>query len=195
LVTQDTAEKDSTKLFEPTLEALINSEYLVVVATGGSDTDKLRQQYAAPNIIIEDFIPFADIMPYADVYVTNGGMSGMLLSIENKLPIVAAGIQEGKNEVGATVSYFNLGVNLKTERPAPEQIRKSVDEVTSHLIYHNNVEALSREVAQYNPLELSTQYIQQLLLQKTETCKVEQFEKVFTMNQCENRVFATLILR
>ena len=147
LVTQGTVEKDVTKLLVPTLEALTNSEYLVVATTGGSNTEELRKQYVAPNVIIEDFLLFDDIMPYADVYVTNGGMGGVQLSIKNKLPMVTAGIHEGKNEICARVGYFNLGINLKTERPAPAQIKQSVDAVTAGEVYSKNVQALSHGLA------------------------------------------------
>jgi len=163
LTTQGTVEKDGSKLLVPTLEALSNTDYLVVVTTGGSNTEALRRQYNAPNVIIEDYIPFADIMPYADVYVTNGGMGGVQLSIENKLPMVTAGVHEGKNEICARVGYFNLGINLKTERPTPAQIRKSVDQVVSNEMYRKNVVALSEEFSRYNPMELSERYVQQLL--------------------------------
>jgi MGT family glycosyltransferase len=165
LVTQGTVEKDNTKLLVPALEALRNTEYLVVVTTGGSDTEKLRQQYAAPNVIIEDFIPFADIMPYADVYVTNGGMGGVQLSIENMLPMVTAGVHEGKNEICARVGYFNLGVNLRTERPTPEQIHKAVEEVTGNGIYRRNIETLCEEFSRYNPNALCENYVRQVLPQ------------------------------
>jgi len=84
LVTQGTVEKDADKLIIPTLEAFKNSDCLVIVTTGGSGTEDLRKKYSSANIIIEDFIPFDEIMPYADVYVTNGGYGGVLLSIQNQ---------------------------------------------------------------------------------------------------------------
>ncbi|HEX8356991.1 MAG TPA: nucleotide disphospho-sugar-binding domain-containing protein, partial [Segetibacter sp.] len=163
LVTQGTVEKDETKLLVPTLEALQNTDILVVATTGGSKTEELRKQYNAPNVIIEDYIPFADIMPYADVYVTNGGMGGVQLSIENGLPMVTAGVHEGKIEICARVGYFNLGVNLKTERPTPDQIRKAVQQVIANEMYRRNVAALSQEFSRYHPFELSERYMQQLL--------------------------------
>lgn len=178
LVTQGTVEKDNSKLLVPTLEALSNTEHLVVVTTGGSETEKLRKQYTAPNVIIEDYIPFADIMPYADVYVTNGGMGGVQLSIENNLPMVTAGVHEGKNEICARVGYFNLGVNLKTERPTPAQIRKSVEEVVSHDIYRKNVMTLSKEFSRYNSLELCERYVQQFLPKQT-VRKVQVEESIY----------------
>lgn len=178
LVTQGTVEKDETKLLVPTLEAFRNTDFLVVVTTGGSKTEELRKQYGAPNVIIEDYIPFADIMPYADVYVTNGGMGGVQLSIENKLPMVTAGVHEGKIEICARVGYFNLGVNLKTERPSPAQIRKAVEKVVSDPSYRKNVTALSQEFSRYNPLELGERYVQQLL-PKTAVGKKKMEEAIY----------------
>lgn len=167
LVTQGTVEKDVSKLLVPTLEALRHTEHLVVVTTGGSDTENLRRQYGAPNVIIEDYIPFDDIMPYADVYVTNGGMGGVQLSVQNNLPMVTAGVHEGKNEICARVGYFKLGINLKTERPSPEQIRKAVEEIINTPLYKKNVEALSKEFSRYHSAQISERYVQSLLPQTT----------------------------
>jgi UDP:flavonoid glycosyltransferase YjiC (YdhE family) len=105
LVTQGTVETDVTKLIIPTLEAFKNTEHLVIVTTGGANTDKLREEFHHDNIIIEDFIPFDAVMPLADVYVANGGYGGVTFAIENKLPMVVAGIHEGKSEINARVGY------------------------------------------------------------------------------------------
>ena len=110
LVTQGTVEQDVEKLIVPTLEAFHNSDCLVVVTTGGSGTAELRNKYSGPNIIIEDFIPFDDIMPYADVYVTNGGYGGVLLSIQNQLPMVVAGMhgRVSQRQRNSTSMQFTL---------------------------------------------------------------------------------------
>lgn len=113
LLIQGTVEKDVNKLIIPGLEAFKHDkETLVVCTTGGSQTALLKEQYPQQNIIIEDFIPFDDIMPYADVYITNGGYGGVMLGIENKLPLVVAGVHEGKNEICARIGYFKYGINL-----------------------------------------------------------------------------------
>ena len=129
MVTQGTVEKDVEKLLVPTLEAFKNTDTLVVCTTGGSKTKELKERFPHSNIIIEDFIPFDSIMPYAKVYVTNGGYGGVMLGIENKLPMVVAGVHEGKNEICARVGYFKLGINLKTEKPTITQIKKAVEKV------------------------------------------------------------------
>jgi UDP:flavonoid glycosyltransferase YjiC (YdhE family) len=107
LVTQGTVEKDVTKLLVPTLEALKeDTDTLIICTTGGSQTKQLKKQYDQLNIIIEDFIPFDNVMPYADVYISNGGYGGVLLGIKHNLPMVVAGVHEGKNEICARVGYF-----------------------------------------------------------------------------------------
>ncbi|HYK45585.1 MAG TPA: nucleotide disphospho-sugar-binding domain-containing protein [Parafilimonas sp.] len=167
LVTQGTVEKDVSKLLVPTLEAFKNSKYLVVATTGGSETEELRKKYPYENIIIEDFIPFSDIMPYADVYITNGGYGGVMLSIQNQLPMVVAGIHEGKNEINARIGYFDLGINLKTERPAGAQLRTAVEKVLSDDKYYDNVKKLSKEFSKYNPNQLLESYIDEVLQAET----------------------------
>lgn len=163
LVTQGTVEKDVEKLIVPSLEAFKNSDCLVIVTTGGSNTEELRKRYPQKNVILEDFIPFDDVMPFADVYISNGGYGGVLLSIQHQLPMVVAGIHEGKNEINARVGYFNLGINLRTEKPSVLQIRKTVEEILSNDSYRKNVKQLSEEFRRFNPGELCARHVATLV--------------------------------
>ncbi|MBS1661020.1 MAG: glycosyltransferase [Bacteroidetes bacterium] len=160
LVTQGTVERDVTKILVPTLEAFRGSkETLVVATTGGSGTQQLRESYPDRNMIIEDFIPFSEVMPYVTTYVTNGGYGGTMLGIMNRLPLVVAGVHEGKNEICARVGYFKLGINLGTERPTPRQIRDAVKKVRMDETYRCNVRALAEEFSRFDPYERSARCI------------------------------------
>lgn len=167
LVTQGTLEKDPEKILIPTLEAFKDTPVLVVATTGGAGTAELQARYPQENLVIRDFIPFNDIMPHCDVYVTNGGYGGVMLSIQNQLPMVAAGIHEGKNEINARIGYFKIGIDLKTEFPTSAQVRTGVEKVLADGIYKSNVKKLSREFKDYHPHSLCTQYIDDLLDIKT----------------------------
>jgi UDP:flavonoid glycosyltransferase YjiC (YdhE family) len=166
LVTQGTVEKDIQKILEPTLRAFRHTDVLVVASTGGSGTGELREKYASENVIIEDFIPFNRVMPYASVFVTNGGYGGTLLSIENRLPLVAAGVHEGKNEVCARIGYFKIGIDLGTETPTPEAIREGVETVLADMTYRRNTTRLANEFATYHAEERCAGYIAGLLQAK-----------------------------
>lgn len=162
LVTQGTVEKDINKLLVPTLEAFKNTNTLVIATTGGSGTAELKKKYPQHNFIIEDFIPFGDILPVCDVYITNGGYGGVMLGIQHQVPMVVAGVHEGKNEICARVGYFKLGINLKTEKPTAEQIRKAVNEVARVGDYKKNVTSLANEFKKYEPARLVEKYINDL---------------------------------
>ncbi|WP_018628482.1 glycosyltransferase [Niabella aurantiaca] len=168
LVTQGTFEGDVRKLIVPAIEAFKNSRHLVVVTTAGWHTHKLRQRYKAfANVVIEDFIPFSQIMPFADVFISNGGYGGVMQSISNKLPMVVAGIHEGKNEICARVGYFKTGINMRTEHPKPEKIKTAVNEILSNPLYRKSVERLSKEFSEYDPLALCEKFVNALpVLQK-----------------------------
>lgn len=130
VVTQGTVDnKDPGKLMIPSIEAMKDQDILVIVATGGVGTEELRRRYPQPNVRIEDYIDFATVFPSADLFVTNGGFGGVLLSLSHGVPVVAAGINEGKNDVNARVDHAGVGINLKTERPTQAAIRAAVDTV------------------------------------------------------------------
>lgn len=182
LVTQGTVEKDPSKLILPTIEAFKNDpDVQVIVTTGGSFTEELRSRYSKSNIIIEDFIPFDEVMPQVDVFVTNGGYGGVLLSIENSVPMVVAGLHEGKNEICARVGYFNLGHNLRTETPSVQQVRRAVDMVAGNSIYKQAVEKLREEFSEYKPLELLDQYVEEAMRLK----KARQGAKEYALFELE----------
>ncbi|HSF46270.1 MAG TPA: nucleotide disphospho-sugar-binding domain-containing protein [Chitinophagaceae bacterium] len=159
LVTQGTVEKDIEKLLVPTLQAFRGSNTRVIVTTGGSGTEELRRRFPESNFLIEDFIPFGEVMPHCDVYISNGGYGGVLLGIQNHLPMVVAGIHEGKNEICARVGYFKLGINLNTETPAPSQIREAVNQVSRNHEYLSNVKELAEEFSRFDPTFLIKKYV------------------------------------
>ena len=164
LVTQGTVERDIEKIIVPTLEAFKNDpDTLVIATTGGSQTDELRDRFPQANFIIENFISFGAVMPYASVYITNGGYGGVMLALQHNLPIVAAGIHEGKSEIAARIDYCKVGVDLKTETPKSTQILKAVNRILADPAYQQNVRKMSREFSTYNPSELAEQYIGELL--------------------------------
>ncbi len=166
IVTQGTVERDTGKIIVPVLEAFKGTDTLVIATTGGSGTAELKEKYPQQNLIIEDFIAFGDVMPYADAYITNGGYGGVMLGIANRLPLVVAGMNEGKNEINARIGYFGLGINLRTERPKPQQVRKAVEKVLQDKRYMENVSKLAKEFDGYDPRELGAYYIDFVLKRK-----------------------------
>jgi len=159
LISQGTVEKDPSKLIVPALEALKDTGALLIVTTGYGKTEELRRSYPQDNIIIEDFVDFDFILDHTDLFICNGGYGSILLSLSKGVPLLAAGIREGKNDINAHVDYFGVGIDLRTERPRPGDIRRAAERLLSDPRWRQNVARLRDELSRYHPNELIEAYL------------------------------------
>jgi UDP:flavonoid glycosyltransferase YjiC (YdhE family) len=160
LISQGTVDnKDQNKLIIPALEANKDKNFLLIVTTGGINTHTLRQHYQEENIIIEDYIDFDFILPFCDLYITNGGYGGVMLSLSHGVPILTSGIKEGKNDVNAHIRYFKVGIDLQTENPKAAKIRAATENILTNSEIKQNVGNLQKILNSYSPNELIEQYI------------------------------------
>jgi len=152
-VSQGTVDNtDPGKLIVPTIEALKDSEYVVVATTAGAQTAALRARFPQPNVVIEDFIDYDDLFPHVDVFVTGGGFGSTLAAFLHGVPVVGAGKREGKNDINARVGYNRLGIDLRSEHPKPAAIRKAVRRLLDDPTYATRVANLRAELDSYHPM-------------------------------------------
>ncbi len=106
------------------MEALAYEDVLVVVSTGGRPLDTLP---ALPeNARAATYLPYDELLPRTDVFVTNGGYGGVQYALRYGVPIIATGGKEDKPEVGARVAWAGVGRRLRTERPTPKALRRDI---------------------------------------------------------------------
>jgi MGT family glycosyltransferase len=152
-VSQGTVDNtDPGKLIAPTIEALQDSEYVVVATTAGAETEALRSRFRRPNVIVEDFIGYDDLFPHVDVFVTSGGFGSTLAALLHGVPVVGAGKREGKNDINARIGHNGLGVDLRSEHPKPAAIRNAVRRVIADPAYATRVAAVRAELESYDPM-------------------------------------------
>jgi UDP:flavonoid glycosyltransferase YjiC (YdhE family) len=160
LVSQGTLDnKDPGKLIIPAVEALKDSGDLVIVATGHSHTEELRQSYRQDNVVVEDYVDFAAVLQGTDLFICNGGYGSVLLSLGRGVPLLVAGVREGKNDVNARVDHFGVGINLHTERPKPDAIYRAAKRLLTEPRWKQNAMRLRDELRRYRPYELIDDYL------------------------------------
>ncbi len=143
VVTQGTlANDDLSELVEPTLAAFDGEDVLVVAALGRPATDLSAPVPA--NAVVEEFVPFDRLLPHADVFVTNGGYGATQQALAAGVPVVVAGQTEDKPAIAARVGLLGLGVDLRTQRPEPEQVAGAVRQVLATPSYRDRAVALSK---------------------------------------------------
>jgi UDP:flavonoid glycosyltransferase YjiC (YdhE family) len=156
LVTQGTVATSPSELVTPTISGLLDDDVLVV-AVGVRDPAELGLATLAPNVQVERFIPFAPLMPFVDVYVTNGGFGGVQYALSHGVPIVVAGTTEDKPEIGNRVAYAGAGINLRTSNPTPQRVADAVRTVLRDPRYRAGAKAIQAELSRHNaPAEAVT---------------------------------------
>lgn len=163
LVTQGTiANEDLSQLIEPAVTGLAGEDVLVIVATGGRDLKEISTPIPS-NVVVERFIPFNEIFPQVDVFVTNGGYGAVNQALSMGVPIVVAGATEDKPMVAARVAWSGAGINLETDRPTPGQIRAAVGTVLADTGYRRKARILQASFERYDALAEITQAVESSL--------------------------------
>jgi MGT family glycosyltransferase len=162
LVTQGTvANTDLNELIVPTLAGL-SAEDVTVIAATGRPAEALRAPIPT-NAVATSYIPFLEILPEVDVFVTNGGFGAVNQALSMGVPLVIAGDTEDKGFVAARVAWTGAGISLGTSRPQPEEIRHAVREVLKDNNYQARALMLQNEFAECNALESITWHVESFL--------------------------------
>lgn len=154
---------DVGKLIIPSLMALQNEDLILVVSTGGNAVDGLRKRFPASNILIEPYIPYEHIMPYASMMITNGGFGGVSTALSFGVPLIVAGNSEDKPDVGSRVRYCGAGINLKTGKPSAFRILKAVKNILQDPKYRHNAARVRNDFKRHDAVTESVDLIEGLL--------------------------------
>lgn len=165
-VTQGTLATDSSELIVPALQALADEDVLVIVSTGGKPVDSVRLDPLPANARIARFIPYGPFLPHVDVMITNGGYGGVHLALANGVPMVVAGASEDKPEVANRVAWAGVGVNLRTGRPKPAQIKAGVRSVLNDPAYRERARQLQARFARHDAPTAVAEHIERLIAER-----------------------------
>lgn len=172
LVNQGTVATSAQDLIVPTLQALAGEDLLVIATTGGATAAELGIDLPA-NARVEPFVPFAELLPYVDLMITNGGYGGVQFALAQGIPLIVAGTTEDKPEVAARVAWSGAGINLRTKTPTPEQIRAAVQSVRRNAQYSFNAERIRADYAQHNAPHEAALLLEQLAASKQPMLRAE----------------------
>ncbi len=162
-VCQGTLALDYGDLTLPLIRALANRDDILLVVALGKRGGELPKGTVIPsNTRVADYIPFDDLLPHCDVFVTNGGYGGFQHAISNGTPLVCAGATEDKPEVGARAEWCGMAVNLKTGKPTEEALIAGVDEILGNSKYKTRALELQAETKLFDPISLVARNIDEL---------------------------------
>lgn len=114
------------------------------------------------NARVAPFIPFGALLPHVDMMITNGGYGGVQFALAHGVPLVVAGATEEKPEIAARVAWSGAGIDLKTRRPSPAQIRAAVRTLRSNPRYRQHARRIQADYARHNAPEEAATLLEQL---------------------------------
>lgn len=160
-VTQGTiANRDYRQVIAPALTALADDDVLVVVATGGRPLDTLPE--LPPNARAAEYLPYDDLLPKTDVFVTNGGYGGVQYALRFGVPIVTTSGHEDKPEVAGRVAWSGVGLRVATETPSPAALGRAISRVLREPRYKAAAGRMARRMGEAGGMPLLAQITDQL---------------------------------
>ncbi|TLS21046.1 uncharacterized protein PpBr36_10727 [Pyricularia pennisetigena] len=143
-VSQGTIDNSFHQLLLPAIQGLASRDKLVVILTMGK-RGAVPPVKNRDNIYMVDYIPYADILPFTDVFVNNGGYGGFMQAVMSGVPMVVAGESKDKANVALRLEYAGLGINLNTATPTPGLILAAVEQVLEDPRYKKKALELRKE--------------------------------------------------
>jgi UDP:flavonoid glycosyltransferase YjiC (YdhE family) len=155
-VSQGTVVTSPETLIIPTLEALKDQDDILVIAALGKRGSELPAEFSIPkNARVADWIPFDELLPLSDVFVTNGGYGSFQNALTSGVPLVIAPpFFADKRDIAARIQWSGTGVNLGTGTPTPEDLKEAVLEVFKDEKYKNRVLEVKKEIESYDPMAI-----------------------------------------
>jgi len=159
LINQGTVAKNFKDIILPSIKAL-KDEKMIILAVPVKDGE-IRN--LPENTHTEPYIPFGNLLPHVDVFITNGGFGGTLNALAHGIPVIIAGATEDKMEVAARVEFTGAGINLRKQKPTPEEIRKAVRRILSAPSYKLKAKEIQTDFAKYDAPTVAVGLIEELI--------------------------------
>jgi MGT family glycosyltransferase len=155
---------DINKLIVPSIIALQNENVQIIISVFEKSPGEIYSRFNNSSIIIEEFIPYRQIMPYIDILITNGGYGGVITALSFGVPIIVSGNSEEKPDIARRVAYCGAGINLKTGNPTPQMIQKAVKKVLLSPDYRMNAQKVQRDFNKHDAISESVCLIEDFLI-------------------------------
>lgn len=151
LVTQGTLRPDVTELVRPACRALVAEGFDVLVA-GAADGGWNRWP---GRVTAMERVDYEDALAEADLFVTNGGYTGVTLALAAGVPVVQAGGSEEKPDIGARVAWVGVGASIRLTRPPAWLLRRAVARVMTSVERRDASARLAAENDAYDAADRS----------------------------------------
>lgn len=122
---------DRAAFFHTCLEALAESPWQIVMATG-HNLDPASLEPLPSNIIMERFVPQLEVLQHSALFITHGGMNSVSEALYYHVPMVVIPQSMDQPWNAARVAELGAGKVLTNAQVTPESLHHSVEEILAN---------------------------------------------------------------
>ena len=148
-------------LFEAIIEALGALEVEVVAAVG-RDQDAGRFASVPPNVSVVPWVPQAEMLGHAALFVTHGGFNSTKEALSRGVPLVVLPLGADQFYTAERVEALGLGIQVGSDERDPATLRAGARRVLEDPAYRERSAAFAAEMAALPPLSDAVELIERL---------------------------------
>lgn len=124
-VTQGSLRLDVAELIEPAIAALSDTDALVLVAAGSQDGASAVRAIPSgrARVLAASYVPYDALVRHADVFISNGGWTGVTTALAHGVPVLQVGRTEEKADIGRRIEWSRAGLSLRRRASARDIAR------------------------------------------------------------------------
>lgn len=112
-------------------EALGDTEHTIVMSIGNkahiSDLGEIP-----PNFIVKNYVPQIDVLQYAKLFITHGGMNSAHEGLYFGVPLLVIPQSADQPIIAGQIANIGAGITLRMQSLTAQQLRNAADYVLSH---------------------------------------------------------------
>lgn len=111
-------------------EALGNTDHAIVMSIGNK-TQASDLGEIPDNFIVKNYVPQTDILQYAKLFITHGGMNSTHEGLYYGVPLIVIPQSADQPVIAEQVANIGAGIQLQMQSLTANQLREAVDHVLS----------------------------------------------------------------
>jgi MGT family glycosyltransferase len=135
--------------------------------TTGKGFDRAALGEIPPNVLVEAFVPQAEVFPHASVMVCHGGSGTTLGGLAAGIPLVV--VPHTADQPANAKRVATMGAGLALEKPDIATLRAAIQKILGDASFRDTARAVSREMAQLP--DVSDAVVAMLALATSESAK------------------------
>lgn len=148
--------------FKNVIEAFKDSEYLVVMSTGSKET--LKEIGNIPeNFIVRDFVPQAEVLKYADLFIAHGGMGSVSDGMYLGVPMILVPLGADQFFNAYRLQQLGAGKVLKKDEITAENLRREATFVLGRKSFKAVVRNVQESFINSGGPELAVREVEKIL--------------------------------